>query len=417
MWTLRVLAMATVLIGGTSVDDHGPAPGKAAKPAPARKAAKPRPAAPPKATTKLAPWQRVDPKKTQYRVFERFAPPSVEQQLRQPVRDAAYLEFLADRAHQFRSGKRRFDLRIDPDAVVDVGAPVPHASNTIALIDLPRSPALRQAILRRTKVEESEVYIHAFLSSRFSKRKRKGKANAKQGKNSYRYRDRVIVTVAAKDHSRVSAWRLDKGRWTKLYDVTPQDVADKRPATLLGNLQLQSATRYHGTFERIALKHPASGGRVFPEVAGSALANYCKTHACELPTADPDDAGSGGGSSSDTSDTPAATPPPGGGGEASDPAVYTAYGNLVCTHECSSNECNGCCQQIYAAEVTSIAGIALACHILSDLCPWCHAGCAVNETTMFAAASAMQLGCTVGCSTSRELDPQLHPNPRQCSTH
>lgn len=389
-----VATFVAVATGDSGAQTPRPAPTPGVEPD--RVAPAPRPITAARAP-QPAPWQRLDPDpaKRQYYVYRQYAPADVAARLDQPITDSAYRELLARRAASFRSGSKSLRLAIDPDAILDVGTTRPEDTSTVALVDLDRSPDLRAMVHRDLRVDERQSYVIPFLSSAVAR-----EAGATPA---YRSHDSLIVSVAAKDHSRVAVWRFADGRWQRVSEVTAKAAATRDPQTLVNRLRMPRERAYFGGFRQVVQAQAA----VQQPTVASVTSNELVALFQRLQVQDPGDKDAKAAAEAKQEEQTAAA----------QPARYTAYGkSALCNRHCSSPACVGCCATVKAAEEAHIGGIAFACHVLSDLCPWCHAGCAANTAFLLSIALTQFIDCTVKCGQPQELLAS-QGNPRNCPVH
>ena len=411
-WLFASALGGTLVLGATDGSHAAPIAPARSRPAPAESTSPPTPA--------LAPWQGIPKAKRGYAVFRELAGTQWRDRLDHPVTDPTYIDFMAKRAGAFSSGKQKLPLVLAPSSIVDIGATSPTDSRTAALVDLDASPEL-QAKIAELGFDPSTSYINAVLLSGLTL---DPKASRTHKRNVYTYDDAVIVTIAAKDHTRTTSWQLEPAGFRELSDVRGQTLSKKaakqKVAEMAGNLP----TLYHAGWERVALEAPPVRGKSFGEAEAAKLASHCARVGCEKVEA----AQSQRLSASDaagaklvkvplppaTSPTPppaeAQTPggsPPAGGGLPHAGFFSTApsqgnkpvYGLFRCSNQCSWTKCVGCCAAWHAADNAIVFATSATCHALSDLCPWCHAGCAINTAIMSSAAATAFMTCNVvGCN-------------------
>jgi len=352
----------------------------------------------------LAPWLDVRAEKRQYYAYRNFAPPDILTQLDRPVASPAVRKLLAQRSATFQSGSRRMRLAIDPDSIVNLGAEQAQDAASVAVVDLGRSPELWSALSGELRLDAVNNYVIPVLTSRYAQQ---------SGGSTYLAQDTLMVTVAAKNHSRVTLYALEDGRWNKVSDLTPADVPDKDPVSLKRKLRLNTGTtpmQYQG-LEKIALANSQASVNqtLFRQVSSQQWRDLATRGAVDNPRLADTGVTMGGtkpkpaGSSTTTTTTTTTTTPP--------QRSYLAYGQSPwCNRQCSAGACFGCCAAAHAAEQASIVGASLACHIASDLCPWCHIGCSAMTGTMFAAMANMDTLCLSTCPINNRTPASNNPN-------
>ena len=427
------------------------------------------PTAPVAAAPTAAPWQRtpVAQRATMDSIL-RLVPPQLASRINQPIRDEGFRSFLAEKAASFRVGTAAMPLVIDRNAIVDVGAPSANESRTVALIDMDGSPALRAAVARSIRADARTSVITAFLASDLQP---DPVASRLQGQSVHRYTDALFVSVAARDGRRAALWRVQGGRWTRIYDrATPGGAAQAS----FGDLRSQAGPTTAGAYASVQLGRAitASGTareafvRVGPAPTQPTPLEEVPTYAIEVggtSSRDPRSevvgidqggqtdalsASSGSGSSSSgTSSGGASTDTDGDGipddrdrcpnsapganvwqygefigcaGSSSSGSQngYRAYGrsgasHFGCDHYCSMPECVTCCGGMYSAETGALAVTAFACHTLSGLCLFCHAACGIAETAAASASMYEHSNCNGSCTNAYT---ETGANPHQCSS-
>jgi hypothetical protein len=356
-----------------------------------------------------APWMDVRAEKRQYYVYGSFAPPELRAQLERPIANPAAKALLAARSAAFTSGARRMRLTIDPDAIVDVGTQRPEDANTVALVDLAKSPDLQAALTQELKVDLVNNYVMATLGSAFAKESGVRPA--------YGVHDALMVTIAAKDHSRVTVLKLQDGRWQNVSDMTAATTPPRDPQSLVNSYRMRGERLYYQGIDRIAV---ASNQTAFRNVAATQwkeiAARQGIANPLQAPTGLPAPLKSGSSTAPATSapasttkpaapSTPTPTPPP---------PSYLSYGSTPwCSGHCSAGSCIGCCAGAMAAEQGTLFASSFACHLASDLCPWCHAGCAVMTAAMSSHLAILDTACITSCVAGRRV-PASQGNPKHC---
>jgi hypothetical protein len=300
-------------------------------------------------------------------------------------------------------------LAIDPDGIVNLGAEQPQDAASVAVVDLGKSPDLLNTLSGELRLDTTNNYVIPVLTSRYAQQR---------GRSTYITRDTLMVTVAAKNHSRVTLYALEDGRWTKVSDLTPADVPDKNPVSLRDKFKLKPGTepmQYQG-LERIAIAAAQSSADAssFSQASGQQWRDLAAQNGLENPLS-PVNTGSG------LTNSPLGTgkPKPKPAGDKPPPEdipqvqSYMAYGQSPwCNRQCSAGSCQGCCIAAHAVEEAHVFGASLACHIASDLCPWCHVGCAAMTGVMVATMTTMDTACMKTCQVGNRL-PATN-NPQRC---
>lgn len=345
-----------------------------------------------------APWLNVVAEKRQYYVYKAYAPADLGPRLDAPIGDPAYRSLITARAMAFRSGTRPVRLAIDPTAIVDVGAESPEVANTVALVDLARSADLRAALRSELGVDETRSYVIPTLTTAL--------APDDAAPGSYAASDTLMVTVAAMDHSRVTLWKLENGRWVKVSDTTAAMATDRDPQTLVNKMRIRREAAYYQAYRLAIPASPTKAAPALRSVNTDAMSAILKKLAQSR---------TGKKTSEEqkrieelaAAAAAARKPPP----------SYTAYGAMPwCRGHCSTPSCIGCCGLASSVEHTNIAMAVFACHAASDLCPWCHIGCGIMTAALYASATAADTTCFVTCGIGRET-PVEQGNPQHCPVH
>jgi hypothetical protein len=335
-----------------------------------------------------APWQSIERAKLPYNVFRAYAPPELAAQFDRPIADPAQRGPIVARAASFASGARRLALTIVPDAIIDVGAARPGDANVVALVDLERSPQLQPLVLAGPGADAASLaidpeshYAIPVMSVAFV---RDG-----AGVGRYGATESLTLTVVPKDLGRVTVWRLDGRAWRRVVDVAATGSTQQDPAILLGKLSTRAKPVFGG-LGGVAAKAALDPAGV-TTLTLEALARGLQPAASkgEAPQAAPPEAPATG-------------------------TRYDAYGAFgSCTRYCTRASCERCCGSLNGAANLAIGNVALACHLLSDLCPWCHAGCAGNTAAMLTIAGIEHAACRTSCSMRSTIEVRLG-NPRNC---
>jgi hypothetical protein len=351
---------------------------------------------------RMAPWMDVRAEKRQYYVYGSYAPPELRAQLERPIANPAARALLTARSAAFVSGARRMRLAIDPDAIVDVGTQRAEDANTVALVDLARSPDLQTALAQELRVDAANNYVIATLGSAFA---RESGPTAAYGVN-----DTLMVTIAAKDHSRVTVLKLQDGRWQNVSDLTAATTPRRDPQSLLNSYRMRGERLSYQGIDRIASAGSQSAFRnvstgQWKEIAARGGIDNPRDSSGLLKPALPGSSTAPASSKPPAPSTPAPPPPP---------PSFVAYGQTPwCSGHCSAGSCMGCCAAAMATEQATLFATSFACHLASDLCPWCHAGCAVMTAAMSSHLAILDTTCITSCVAGRRV-PASQGNPQHC---
>lgn len=353
-----------------------------------------------------ASWQRIEQAKLQYNVFRQYAPADLVPQLEQPVANPAYRDLVAQRAAAFRSGARSLKLAINANTLIDAGALRAEDAGTVVLVDLAGSPGLLESLKAdllaqkelKLDVSEEKNYVVPTFASTF--------ARADGTSAAYRSSDSLMVTIAAKNHSRVTVLRLENGVWKRVSDSAAGAVVES-PQALRAKLQQRRAVFYKG-YERVLDTTAAVAKPRIDLVNLNQLFDMRQLQRMGAGTS-PSQPGSGTTVPA-PEPTPLPTPP-------ARPPSYTSYGvTPTCSRQCEKGNCIACCAAVMSAEHSAIGAAGFACHMSSDLCPWCHIGCAIMVTAMWHVAAIHDTTCVIGCGVRSEI-PVSRGNPNHCPVH
>ena len=394
----------------------------------------------------VAPWLNIVADKKAYYVYPQFTVPAAREQIRRPITDERYRQFVQSRGAAFRVAGRALPLAVNANAIVDVGGGTLDRSNTAALIDLGRSPAFSTMLKESIGVNQRDpYYVTAFLVNSLAFDL---PATQQSGQEKYRHDERVLVEVAAKDHRSTALWVLENGKWTKLFNVQRPRSAIRDPRRELLRLKTAQQPKFYQGYERVDLNESqASGAReqifgrreltnlteircslsgcvektrlepmtsaTMEETPDSSQSEgfYCGEGGCEPANAGSSSQPSDSSDTGDTGDTSVPEPP----------KSYSSWGNprnfttwAQCNRRCSSGNCVNCCTNQMVIEQGVIAHAAMWCHFFSDLCPWCHIGCAT--ATVMAQIPLLTLSqiCIGNCLFGYE---EYGANPHHCPVH
>lgn len=332
--------------------------------------------------SRSAPWLAPDNSKQQFYVFRSFAPPAVTAQIDRPVADPAYRAQLARRAAALRIGPRVLRLAVNPNAIVDAGAARAGEANTAASIELENSPDLLAMVRGELRVDPNQNYVVPFLLSRY--------ARVSGPRPAYRVNDRVQVTVVPKNLAGIAVWTFTDGRWQREYQSARRVMSEQERRSTLDLLNARAMGRQYSGYSGVALAQSVDS------VQAQDLMRLIMVL---------------GNPSAPSSPAPAPAP------AVSPPQTYTAFGSSpLCRQQCSKESCLACCGQAFLVEQATVFSLALTCHMLSDLCPWCHIGCAANTAAMSLAMAAHDTICVGGCAFGKETLAS-QGNPKNCPLH
>jgi hypothetical protein len=366
-----------------------------------------------------APWLVIDPAKRAYYVYSEYSVPNLRQQLSRPVTDERYRGFIRDRAASFRMGNRNVPFVINENAIVDAGGQTLDQSTTVALVDLERSPAMLNAILKGIGItRHGDFYVNAFLATSFAFNM---DASKKAGRQQLDHKESLLVDVAKKDHSIVSQWKYADDKWTKLFEKR-RTGSMSDPRSKLQEIARRQGSRQFGNFKHIALEEQS---RAKPSRKTFGLRRGPSTPPMRCDKSGCSDARVQSRDASSSIDVLGVLECDSGGcKEAAAPSVstravdgtYWAYGMGIsvdgCTNYCSLIDCEKCCARHFAQQNAAIISAAIACHALSDFCPWCHAGCAAATAAASTMLATNDLLCmTINCVPRKE---SLAKNPMNC---
>jgi hypothetical protein len=345
----------------------------------------------------VAPWLEVRPDKRQYYAYRSYAPPELIARLDRPVQSPEVRALLTQRSAAFRSGRRQMRLTLDPDSIVSLGTEDPDDASSVALVDLGRSPDLLASLTTELRIDAENNYVLPTLSSRF--------ARDPAVRSRYVVEDTLMVSVAAKNHSRVTILELKSGQWVTVSDLRPDSVPNKDPAALRARLTRRGGVLHYQGIENVAQANARApyGQPLIREVSSdewrdlasrSGIDNPLKDGSPTLPAKDP---------AAPSASTTAPPPTP----------TYKAYGKSPwCNRRCSASQCVSCCAGFIAAERNAAFAASLACHIASDLCPWCHAGCAAMTAATSVTMTMLDVQCISTCAVG--VATPASNNPLSC---
>lgn len=356
------------------------------------------------ALNRPAPWQSVEQAKLQYNVFRQYAPASLAPQFDRPVTNNEYRNLVSQRAASFRSGNQALRLAVNANVIIDVGAMRADDAGTVALVDLERSTGVLESLRADVQLQKalklsfdpSKSYVIPTLSSVFSK---EGGA-----RSAYVGGESLTVNVAAKDHSRLTVLRMEDGRWKVLSDSLRSTVTIESPQVLREKLARTGEPEFYRGYNVVGtVTVPADIRWISMSAFEEARRQKAAARTSPAPPGTPSPP-------KPPESTPLPTPPP-------KPPSYTGYGSSpICRRHCSAGECFGCCAAAMAAEQASVFSTSLACHAASDLCPWCHIGCAILTASLSAWIPIHDTQCVTTCPMGRETTVSSG-NPYHCPVH
>ena len=417
-------------------------------------------------TASLKPfWSRYPRNKQAYAVYERYLHPHLVDRLRKPILETRTQRYVTHVGQQFRLAGQATPLALHAASTIDIGAPNPESARLVSLVDLGKSPKFRKRLMRELKIRGRQVYLNVTLTTSLTKDE---SASVQQQRPLVQQTQKLLVIAADKRHRRVRAWTQEGGRWVKLWDRDPRTLDGSSPEQLLQKVPDRRGPLYFGGQLRADLESAPIDDRWLPTLSGmsqvdgqvsarAAREAYQNWLASQPQRAEvnrqPIPVDNAMLSSARVSVSPAAAisyreellrarqilernKQLARQAEAAAAAElaravaeveealeearsaleehlnqprYGVPGVGACGCFPDRSSCYRCCGAGAAAKAAGIQALSMTCHLSSDLCPWCHAGCAISAAILWGAAGTESGMCFVNCAVEMSSQCPISP--------
>lgn len=411
------------------------------------------------------PWTRYSKDKQAYAVFERYLHPHLVDRLRKPIMETRTQRYVTRVGQQFRLAGQATPLAFHAASTIDIGAPNPESALLVSVVDLRQSPEFRTRLLRELKIRPRRVYLNVTLTTSLTKDET---ASAQQQRPLVQQTQKLLVIAADRRHRRVRAWTREGERWVKLWDRDPRTLDGSSPEQLLQKVPDRRGPLYFGGQLRADLESVSIndrwlltlgstsqiGGQLSARAARESYQNWLASQPQRAEVQrQPIPVDNAMLSSARVSIRPEAAisyreellraqqvlernkrlarqAEEAAAAELARAVAeveealeearsaleqhlnqprYGVPGVGACGCFPDQSSCSRCCVAGATAKAVGIQALNMACHLSSDLCPWCHLGCAISTAILWGAASTESGLCFVNCAVEMPSQCPISP--------